>query len=258
MRIYGIYHQKGKDSLFKIWHASGEHILAYFHSDGGNIVSSDAVYEIRKGMLCFISADCYHYTVTNHPEDYERSKLIFMEDFFRKAADFLGSDELLRRFSTDSILCAQLPETLWEEADRLFAEVCEHYALLPLSALLKLLSWTDRYACESRPTAKSFAAGAMSYINCHIRENITVDDICSHVHMSKYYFCRKFKTLTGMTVMDYVLQTRITLAQSMLQNTDSSIGQISESCGFSSESYFCRVFKKLLGATPLQYRRQYR
>ena len=254
MQISGIYRQKGKDSLFKIWHASGEHILLYFYSDDGNVVSNDAVYETRQGMLCFISADCYHYTVTDHPESYERSKLIFSEDFFRKLQDFTGDDRFNQRFS--GILCAQLPPELWQEADRLFREVSENTGSLAVSGLLKLLVWTDRYAWEGHPLSKGFAAGAMSYINCHIREYITVDDICGHVHMSKYYFCRRFKELTGMTVMDYVLQTRVTLAKSMLRTSELSIGQISENCGFSSESYFCRIFKKHTGSTPLQYRRK--
>jgi len=219
-------------------------------------VSSDAVYETKKGMLCFISADCYHYTVTDHPDQYERSKLIFPEDFFRKAAVFLENEALIQRFFTSGVLCAQLPSELWEEADHLFFEVSENEGLISLSGLIKLLAWTDRYALEGHPSPKGFAAGAMGYINRHIREYITVDDICGHVHMSKYYFCRKFKELTGMTVMDYVLQTRVTLAKSMLQTSDRSISHISDHCGFSSESYFCRIFKKNTGMTPLQYRRK--
>lgn len=73
--------------------------------------------------------------------------------------------------------------------------------------------------------------------------------------MSKYYFCKKFKQVTGLTVMRYILKMRIGTAKNMLENTDLSIGRISEQCGFSSQSYFCRVFKEEWGITPLQYQK---
>jgi AraC-like DNA-binding protein len=98
----------------------------------------------------------------------------------------------------------------------------------------------------------------MDYINRNILSDITIDEICSAVHMSKYYFCRKFKESMGMTVMDYVLQTRIVLAKSILAKESMSITNVSEHCCFSSVSYFCRVFKEHTGKTPLEYRKQRR
>ena len=55
--------------------------------------------------------------------------------------------------------------------------------------------------------------------------------------------------------MRYILKMRIGTAKNMLENTDLSIGRISEQCGFSSQSYFCRVFKEEWGITPLQYQK---
>ena len=88
----------------------------------------------------------------------------------------------------------------------------------------------------------------------NIFKEITIDEICNHLHISKYYFCRQFKKSTGMTVMNYVLKTRITLAKDMLLNHDLSITDVSMRCGFSSVSYFCRVFKEDTGVTPLKFK----
>jgi AraC-like DNA-binding protein len=55
--------------------------------------------------------------------------------------------------------------------------------------------------------------------------------------------------------MNYILKTRIILAQDMLSKEKLSVAEISERCGFSSISYFCRVFKNETGKTPLEYRR---
>ena len=83
-----------------------------------------------------------------------------------------------------------------------------------------------------------------------------MDEICREIHISKYYFCRKFKKTTGFTVMDYVLKTRIVAAKGLLSETELSISEISNRCGFGSISYFCRVFKEHTGLTPLQYRKK--
>ena len=68
-------HEVGKDPHFKIWHAAEMHMFLYTYSDGGNIVCSEKVYPIRNGVLCFVGAGKYHYTMPDEPEHYERSKL---------------------------------------------------------------------------------------------------------------------------------------------------------------------------------------
>ena len=54
--------------------------------------------------------------------------------------------------------------------------------------------------------------------------------------------------------MNYILKTRIISAKNLMETTNLTIGQISQRCGFSSQSYFCRVFKEECGMTPLQFR----
>ena len=87
--------------------------------------------------------------------------------------------------------------------------------------------------------------------------DICIDDICAAINSSKYHFCRQFKKHTGLTVMEYILKTRIILAKTELIKTNLSITEISERLGFSSVSYFCRAFKAESGLTPLQYRKSH-
>ena len=76
--------------------------------------------------------------------------------------------------------------------------------------------------------------------------------------MSKYHFCRQFKQHIGLTVMKYILRTRITLAKIDLVKTNLSVSEISEKNGFSSVSYFCRIFNETEGCSPLQFRKKVR
>ena len=59
-----------------------------------------------------------------------------------------------------------------------------------------------------------------------------------------------------MTVMEYVLKTRIVMASEMLKKERCSVTEVSSRCGFSSVSYFSRVFKREVGISPLEYRKR--
>ena len=257
MQICAMNLETGRDRFYKTWHAAPNHMLIWFQSDGGSLVLSDGVYEIRRGSLCFVAAGSYHYTMPEEPESYVRSKLFFPANFFEKTGTYLENTGELTAFAGKNALCARLPRELWAETDSLFAEA-EESELAAVAAILKLLSRAARYADMKNTAADGIAAVAVDYINRRIQEPITVDDICGAVHMSKYHFCRRFKAMTGLTPMAYVLQTRLALAKDMLRRTEDSVLRISESCGFGSQAHFCRVFRQATGMSPLQYRKQKR
>ena len=88
----------------------------------------------------------------------------------------------------------------------------------------------------------------------HIRDNysyqFSVDDLAAICKVSKHYFCRVFKTVTGKTVMEYLQSYRIKVADTLLNNTDRNINEIAELCGFESANYFCRCYKKYYNVSP--------
>jgi transcriptional regulator GlxA family with amidase domain len=58
-----------------------------------------------------------------------------------------------------------------------------------------------------------------------------------------------------MTVMEYVMKTRLAAAKDMLLSTDLSIGEVAERSGFPSLAYFSRTFKSKIGMTPSKFKR---
>jgi len=60
----------------------------------------------------------------------------------------------------------------------------------------------------------------------------------------------------GLTIMDYVLQTRIVMAKELLSEGKASVTHTCISCGFTNPSYFSRVFKKITGVSPIKYKKQ--
>ena len=64
-----------------------------------------------------------------------------------------------------------------------------------------------------------------------------------------------FKQKTGLSIIEYVLKERITLAKSLLMEGSFPLTKIAEQVGFFDYNYFSRTFKKLTGYTPLAYKK---
>lgn len=95
----------------------------------------------------------------------------------------------------------------------------------------------------------------LNYIDSHISEDISTATLSSIFGYDQSYFCRKFKLLTGMSVMKYIQITRLENAKKMLLKSKYSIKQIAITCGYSNNAYFTSRFKEMYGITPIQMRK---
>ncbi|HJC55937.1 MAG TPA: AraC family transcriptional regulator [Candidatus Eisenbergiella intestinipullorum] len=92
-----------------------------------------------------------------------------------------------------------------------------------------------------------------AYIEAHMQEPISLDELAEHAHMSKYYFLRRFKELTGTTVHAYLNNKRLIGCCELLQEGE-PVGAVWGKCGFSDYSSFLRNFRKEYGMSPSRYK----
>ena len=96
---------------------------------------------------------------------------------------------------------------------------------------------------------KSIDSRIISYINRHLSENITLDDICEKYYISKTHLCRIFKKATASTVGEYITVKRLVMArQLILSGTPPTKAYLQ--CGFKDYSVFYRAYKKKYGIAP--------
>jgi len=91
------------------------------------------------------------------------------------------------------------------------------------------------------------------YLNEHLREKLTVEDVCRHFWLSPSAVTRKFRAETGKSIAAYFLDLKITEAKRAISMSSRRFTEISESLGFSSLNYFTKVFKQQTGMTPTAY-----
>lgn len=95
------------------------------------------------------------------------------------------------------------------------------------------------------------------YINTHLSDPITLDEVARAVYLTPSYLSEYFKNKTGTNFKNYVLQRRMERATELLRRSGCRIQDIAAQCGYSDYKHFCKVFKKSIGITPTEFRRIY-
>jgi AraC family transcriptional activator FtrA len=85
----------------------------------------------------------------------------------------------------------------------------------------------------------------------------SVDVLAAEVHMSPRTFARKFRSATGTSPGDWVLEQRVRASLPLLEGSGESVEAISRRIGFGSSAAYRQQFTRLLGTTPTAYRRQF-
>ena len=98
----------------------------------------------------------------------------------------------------------------------------------------------------------------IAFIHTQYAERITLDQIAAAGSVCRSRCCQLFKKYIGSSPNEYVTSYRLERAMEFLRETDSSVTEIANNCGFSSSSYFAESFAKWKGCTPTEYRRLYR
>jgi YesN/AraC family two-component response regulator len=92
------------------------------------------------------------------------------------------------------------------------------------------------------------------YVEDHLVERISLDQLALHAGVSKYHFCRIFRQYTGMSPKSFVSFSKIKRARELLARRDLTISMIAAELGYRDCAIFDRLFKKLNGLTPTRYR----
>jgi len=120
-----------------------------------------------------------------------------------------------------------------------------------------------RLVPDSNPVRHRFrgglAGGALrrvrAYMDGHIGERISLDELARQAGVSRFHFARQFRLSTGESPMGYLRRVRIERSKSILQTRDTTIAEVAARLGFSDQSHFTRIFGRLVGVSPGSFAR---
>jgi len=123
------------------------------------------------------------------------------------------------------------------------------------ATVCEFLSRMDNKATNKKEYSKC-VSDAMSFIRKNIRATLTVREVSEAIPCSANTLSNSFKKELGQSVSNFIEEIVMSEAQTQLLYSNRSIGEISESLGFSDQFYFSRRFKKWFAIAPSEYKKR--
>lgn len=152
-----------------------------------------------------------------------------------------GIHEMLRHF-----------DELKESPEALHKPLVPIYLLALIAQILMKLPEPDK---ENKHPSKSRKNELIDYVNIHFTEPLTLEMLSTQFFISKSQLNYIFRTITGTTVIDYIIHKRVSYAQQLLLNGISA-QRAGAAAGFGDYTSFYRAYKKCFGCSPNSDRRE--
>ncbi|WP_139892056.1 MULTISPECIES: AraC family transcriptional regulator [unclassified Bacillus (in: firmicutes)] len=224
-------------------------------------------YKLKPWDLLIIGHGQIHKPIIDPTEEYERFIIWFdpamVSKHSRENSNLLMCFDLAARREINLIRITDKPlekiKSIVQELIETEREAAFGDDILKSALLMQLLIIINRIFIHDEAAAHSQdilfdknITEVLTYINQHLNEDLSIQVLASKCFLSKYHLMRKFKSYTGYTLHQYILQKRLYLAKSMLSKGE-SMTHISQSAGFNDYSTFVRAFKKEFGLSPREY-----
>lgn len=98
-----------------------------------------------------------------------------------------------------------------------------------------------------------FIKRAKAYLHENFDADLSIEDLCNDLKVSRSYLMAAFKESEGKTINQYLTQLRVKRAIVLLKTK--SVTQTAFEVGYNNSNYFSTVFKKITGKTPSQYQK---
>ncbi|MBD5780220.1 AraC family transcriptional regulator [Pelagicoccus sp. NFK12] len=179
--------------------------------------------------------------------------LFLLEPLFRKQHRFTSHLHLNRKALAHS-------ERIALELDQELRRKLEGYEAAMFAKFVELVVFLSRLYQDSGSTNAEALLRVAKVIGCiedDFAKQWKVEDFAAMAHMSRANFMRVFRTATGETPINYLLQLRIQKAMTLLMSTKLSVSEIAFEVGFNDSNYFTRQFKASQNMSPVAYRRSH-
>ena len=213
--------------------------------DGTGILHcSGSTYSLKRG--------CAFFTAQGHPSEYVNTGNLTTA-FLTVRGSALPA--LLLHYKCGPFLFAEHVnlEKYLSDISRILREYYEHKREGLLSAYAYAF-YVDFF--EDQTGSMISAAEQISlFIEKNFTRKLTLEQLAALGNISVSKLCHDFKKAFGCTVVEYILNLRLTYARNFLQsNRKARTKDAALSCGFEDISYFCKAYKKKFGRTPAEDR----
>lgn len=242
-------------------HCHSSYELIYVIRGEGKYVVESAEYPLFPNTVLLLRPYEYHYVCPRSDCAYERYVIHFSEEMFidaTKSIPFINpqgvrepgiyfphmeaSEKIRAQFELLDLFIGGDGEGSTDSPTRI-----ETLLRTTINQILLLLSFLQPDA--PYPAENELVGSLMKYLNEHLTESISLEEMARSFFISKYHLCHTFRERTGTSVISYLTTKRIALAQQHLEDGIPAI-RVAELVGFRDYSVFYRAYRKIVGQSP--------
>lgn len=225
-----------------------------------------ACYQLSAYDLVILNSEEMHRIVCNDDSLYERIVININKSYLDQLSNVgtdlsacfyhrpPGTDNIVRLTSKQLesflTLCKSLDHTMLSTD---YGHSIQKDAYLSLLLVL-VNSIFKKNASNSISIMPTYLIKIMQYIENHLNETISLQQLEIHCHQDSNYLSQQFKQHTGMTLRSYLLARRIARAKSLLLN-GCNVTEACYQCGFNDYANFIRSFTKIEGVSPGKFKK---
>ncbi len=249
-------------------HAHDTYEVLYFISGKGTYSVESTAYTLEPGSVLVMRPGEVHKLQIDPSMPYERIVLHFRENWLLRFNKLyrplmspfvrrpLGQSNLYSPNEFDSAFLLSCLKRIEAAGDNTM-QILVGESVIPtiLAELYKAYKARKRATDEQPQSPHTRIQEILLYVNEHLFDEISLDDLCKRFYISKTQLGRLFRAATGSTAWDYILVKRLVKARQQIL-TGLPVTEVSISCGFHDYSAFYRAYKKRYGESPVLDRRR--
>ena len=251
----------------KTTHYHDCHQILYITDGTAQLRVNEETYQVGAGNIVIISR-LEHHSVTEQSDDYRRYVLQLTPDstVWGNSQNRLYSMLFNRPDGFSNVLHTgdhpgrfrELFAAILEEIEQSRPLGTDMQNLLVEQLLIAIYRLMPEPADTLQENWFSVVLDIQRQLETEYSEPYTLAELAQRYGLSASYLSHIFKNITGTSVMGYLQSCRLAAAKQCLADTDLSISQVVEQCGFSDSSNFSRTFRNVTGLTPTDFRQKYR
>jgi AraC-like DNA-binding protein len=257
------------------WHYHAELELIQFHKGHGTQFVGDNIRSFGKGDIVLVGANLPHFWKYETTGTKEKNALLpyatvihFTENFWGDCFLNLPETASIKSIIKNAQRGILIHEKNNAEIKNAIDNICAAKGVERIIALLKCLSAFAGSRKKIYLSSIGFSYDGVlpgndkindvyAYTLKNFKQQIQLKKVASVASLAVNSFCRYFKTKTGKTYIQFLLEIRVGYACKLLIDNRYSIKQICFESGFSNFTSFHKTFKKNTGKTPRQYFTEY-
>lgn len=264
------YNWRGLKSGRPFVHTHPQYEIFYFHGGDCSYRLGERTISLKPGDLIIMNGTTPHGPQVSEPSGYVRTMLSFDPHLVQLFDERLRSSDPLKPFRVLKNYHFRLSPEAREECEELLGRINRFYGrndivrysrfLMAFYDLLLFLLIQGRSVMGEEPQAdqgrEEYVDRLIRFIDLHFMEELKLEDLVKHVHISKFHLMKLFREATGSTITDYLYERRINQAKLLLMcEKEISVTRVCYEVGFKHLAHFSRLFKKKVGHTPEAYKK---